>query len=362
MCRMQQACVYARFRYHLIFLSLIILASPHCSDVKKSGLDEINIAAVTGACMAFNCHNGTQLRIYPPVSGAHSTHLNADAIGMSLNCGSCHMSYKNIQGGLHKNGFVNGYNWIYGIKTDGEIVSFGAELTGPNPSIAFNHAAGTCSGTGSSCHDTLTPNWYGGSVCRSCHVNPPLSKYPPISGAHEVHRYKNYVCSTCHYRYTIQPTHNDGTVDGYVWQTRTLVAGDIVIFAANAGASAAFSHASGNCTSVGCHVTKNWYGYTNGCSACHLYPPLNQSTPGTGSHTRHIDDGISCLTCHNNYALSDPLHNNGDINGSGADPKATVFGDVVRFSTTGTWDTTTHNCSGLPGGQCHGTENWYSGD
>ncbi|MBN1497917.1 MAG: cytochrome c3 family protein [Spirochaetes bacterium] len=341
----------------------MVMAQSGCSEVKKSGLDEINMTTLSGVCMAFNCHNGTELRIFPPISGGHLTHLDSAKIGFKLNCASCHNRYKNSQGGLHKNGFINGYNWLYGTKTPGEIVLFGVDLTAANPTIAFNHAAGTCSGTGSACHGAAAPGWYSGSACASCHLDPPLSKYPPASGAHAIHRYKNYSCQTCHYSYAADDSlHNNTIVNGYIWQTRTSVGGDIVIFSAIAGTTASFDHDTGNCAGISCHGIKNWYGYTAGCAVCHRYPPLNQSTPTGGRHGTHLSEEISCQTCHYNYPLSDPLHNDGYVNGSIMDPRATVFGDVVNFSVTGVWNTDTQNCSGLPGGPCHGSENWYSGD
>lgn len=351
-------------RYIAVFIVIVLaLSLSGCSEVKKSDLDKINIAALSRNCLAFNCHNGTQLLIYPPISGGHLTHLDPVKIGATLNCTSCHTSYTNMRGGLHKNGFINGYIWFYGTTAPGEVVSFGADLASANPAIAFDHAAGTCSGTGSTCHGDAGPDWYSGSACASCHLNPPLGKYPPASGAHEVHRYKNYSCQTCHYNYAAaNPLHNNTVVNGYIWQTRTSVAGDIVIFGPTAGTTASFDHDTGNCAGISCHGDKNWYGYTAGCTVCHRYPPLHQSIPDSGRHGTHRSEGISCQTCHDAYPLSNTLHNDGDINGSIMDPRATVFGDVVDFSVVGSWSTDTQNCSGLPGGPCHGSENWYSGD
>jgi hypothetical protein len=356
---------FIKSAYYISIFAFIFLFMPGCSDVKAPVLDKINPAALPGLCLAFNCHNGTQLRIYPPVSGAHQAHMDAKQIGVVLNCNSCHGNNGNFRGGLHQNGFINGYNWLFGKKAPGNIVSFSSDLVRFNSLISFDHAASTCSGTGAACHGAASPDWYSGSACGSCHVSPPLNKFPPASGAHTIHRYKNYPCLTCHYRYTSQltTTHNDGTVDGYIWQTRTSVAGNIVIFAASAGASAAFSHATGNCTSLGCHGLRNWYSYTSGCTVCHQYPPLNQAVPATGNHTRHLNMGYTCQDCHNGYAAGNALHNNGNIDGSVLDPKATVTGNSVIFSGGGSFTTSgpsAGNCSGLSGG-CHGTENWYSG-
>jgi hypothetical protein len=344
---------YNKIKYSIPFLFFIALVLTGCSDVKSS-YKNLNISFT---CMAFNCHAGTQLRIMLPVSGAHSTHLSADQIGSNLSCESCHSDYTNDRAGMHQDGFVNGFNWLYNAKAPGLIVK-----AGNGYSFTFDQTASTCSGTASSCHGLGTPNWYSGSSCSSCHVNPPLSKYPPISGAHEVHRYNNFSCQNCHFRYIALPTHNNGIVNGYIWQSRTKVTGvDIVILGAAAGTGASFSPTTSDCTSINCHVTRNWYSYTDGCSSCHRFPPLNQSTPTSGLHGLHQNRSIDCQVCHDNYAASNPLHNNGTIEGSALDPKATVFGNIVKFSVSGTWSPSTQNCSGLPGGQCHGTENWYTG-
>ncbi len=342
-----------RIEFFIALIFFIITSAIGCGDARSNNKN----LKISFMCMAFNCHAGTQLRTMLPFSGAHAAHMNAGLIGTSLSCESCHSDYTNEKSGMHQDGIINGFNWLMNAKAPGNIVKAGNGIN-----FTFDHDASTCSGTGSSCHGTDTPNWYtgAGTSCSSCHVNPPLSKYPPASGAHEVHRYNSYNCQNCHSNYTSQPTHKNGTVDGYIWQTRTKVnsAVNIVIFSAEAGTGAAFSHATSDCSGMGCHTTRNWYSYTDGCSSCHQFPPLSQSVPTSGRHGTHRNEGIDCQACHYNYAASNSLHNDGIIEGSSRDPKATVSGTIVRFSGSGTWNLSTGSCSGLPG-SCHGSENWY---
>ena len=340
----------------LILLCVSSVIATGCAKVSDAELDT---TMLSGLCMALECHNSTQLKIYPPVSGAHLEHTGFAGNGPTIPCTDCHHGYYNNP--LHRNGFINGYNWIYQAQTTGLIVYWN---TVKYPAAVWDDGANSCSGLpASTCHDSRI--W---ATCKSCHIKTPpdgLGKYPPASGAHTVHRYKSYSCQVCHMNYVNQPTHNDGTVNGYVWQTGTSVPGSIVIFNAAARALASFSHASGDCTSLGCHGIKNWYTYdyidNSHCTICHRYPPLNQAYPTSGRHRKEDHVGLDCITCHNNYANGNPLHNNGAINGSVFDPKATVVGNIVNFSVGGSFNTSTGNCSGLPGGPCHGTENWYSG-
>ncbi|HOT45459.1 MAG TPA: hypothetical protein PLM53_11820 [Spirochaetota bacterium] len=334
----------------VILLCLSSVIATGCAKVSDAELDTITLS---GLCMALECHNSTQLKIYPPASGAHLQHTGLAGNGPNIPCTDCHHGYYNNP--LHKNGFINGYNWIYQAQVSGLIVYWN---TAKYPAAVWDDAANSCSGLpASTCHDSRV--W---ATCKSCHIKAPpdgLGKYPPASGAHTVHRYKKYSCQVCHKNYTNQPTHNDGAVNGYVWQTGTSVPGSIVIFNAAAGALAAFSHASGDCTSLGCHGTKNWYRYTDGCTVCHQYPPLNQAYPTSGRHGQHRNEGVTdCQECHNGYASGNLLHNNGAVNGSTLDPKATAMGNIVIFSGGGTFNTSTGRCSGI---SCHGSEDWYGG-
>lgn len=341
---------------------LIAITLPGCSDTVTPFRDTIPL---TG-CRAFDCHQSTPLSIYPPVSGEHLTHTGLSQYGPDLSCGSCHSGYYTSI--LHRNGFINGYNWLIGKRTSGLVVYFGARMSA---SSSFDQAAGTCSGTGTECHGSgPSDSWYegAGGTCgnsSSCHLAAPLSQYPPATGAHAVHRYKNTNCTSCHYNYFRNALHRDTFVEGSTLDPKATVENSVVLFNPAKSPSGSWNNTTGDCSSIGCHGGRNWYKYTSTgeCPVCHAYPPLSRSRPATGRHGTHLGEGgISCLTCHKDYAgtyvKNVSLHNNGAINGSSLDPKATVFGDIVNFSGSGTYDTSTGDCSSIG---CHGSENWWSG-
>ncbi len=346
------------------FLTILLSG---CGDSNRTITDTVPAPG----CRAFDCHQSAPLSIYPPASGEHRTHLGLSEYGPKLSCGSCHSGYNtNI---LHKNSFINGYNWLISAKTPGLVVHFGSDVS---TTSSFDKTVSTCSGTGVDCHDVgASDNWYNGpgGTCgdsASCHGGLPLNQYPPATGAHAVHRYKGYSCSTCHSDYFRNVLHREGNVHASNLDPKQMLFGAVTFFQPPAGGSAAFDTGTADCTNAGCHGTKNWYSYTlaTQCPVCHAYPPLSRSIPATGRHGTHRgESGITCLTCHRDYAAGNALHNNGIITGSTLAPLATELGNTVFFTSppaggASTYDTVTGNCSGLNGfGNCHGTENWWSG-
>jgi hypothetical protein len=355
----------------IIISSICFVCFIGCSDASNAGWNNLNVSPV---CEAYECHTGTQLKIYPPISGAHYLHLGLyrpGVPGMSLGCKSCHNRYKNSGGGLHQNGFINGYDWRYRVKTAGDIVSFGPLLTGPNPAIAFDHATGKCSGTGSSCHDISgphdSPQWYAGNVCGSCHAGPPINQFPPKTGAHAVHRYKKFECQTCHNQYMSNPLHQNGTIEGSALDPLATAVNTIVFFSGS-GSWSNPSTADCSSTGTGCHGTKNWYNYPYTsdaqCGVCHVYPPLSKFPPTSGLHNTH--SGERCATCHYNYTINYvkgvSTHNNGTVNGYVWQTGTRVPGNIVIFHApaggSASFNHATGDCTSIG---CHDNQNWYSG-
>ena len=131
--------------------SILIFMMTGCVDVKDHGFNNLNMSLFI--CTAFDCHNGTQLRIFPPVSGRHLDHLGFDENAVSRGCETCH--YKYYGNSLHKNAFINGFNWLYNVRTSGNIVIFGPNL----PGATWDPNTGNCSGLPAGpCHGT--ENWY----------------------------------------------------------------------------------------------------------------------------------------------------------------------------------------------------------
>ena len=328
--------------------------------------------------MRFECHQSTPLAIYPPTSGEHKSHLGGGDFGLNLTCEDCH--YKYDRNKLHKNGFINGYSWLLKSKMPGLIVYLNPASTVITPGATFNHTASTCNGTGANCHGVGdSPNWYngtGGSCGNdpSCHLGPPLSEYPPMSGAHAIHRYqtriKNINCVTCHSKYFSNPTHHNGSVDGSTLDPKATVTNQIVYFNTAVAGSAVWSNTNGNCssTATACHgsTTVNWYNYASmsQCPVCHPYPLLSQYPPTSGLHDLHRGQGYACSVCHynypNSYVKNVSLHNNQVINGYNHFTRQIVSGSIVIFDPPRAGSTYNHT-NGDCNPSCHGNENWYTG-
>ena len=129
-------CAYASFTV-LCFMCA-------CSDTEFSESASINPNYLT--CLAFDCHSGTQLKIFPPVSGAHLSHLGGEE-GASIGCETCH--YRYYTNPLHKNGFINGFNWLYNSSAPGTIVIWDTNIA---PGASFDKTTLTCSGLPGGCH------------------------------------------------------------------------------------------------------------------------------------------------------------------------------------------------------------------
>lgn len=354
----------------IIVCAIVTAITLHgCSDTNTSMTGSLPVEGLFPGCLAFNCHPAAPLSIYPPVSGEHKSHRAGGDYGLSLTCTDCH--YKYDRNKLHKNGFINGYNWLTKSKTSGEVIYFDPLETQISPGASFDHTASTCTGTGANCHGGgASDNWYNGAggTCgnsSSCHLGPPLNQYPPATGAHAIHRYKNTSCVTCHYQYYANATHKNGSVNGSALDPKATVTSSVVFFDP-AKTTGSWNNGTAGCSSLsaGCHGDRNWYSYTSAseCPVCHVYPPLYQYPPTSGQHGLHRGQGYDCLRCHYNYAAGGyPNHNNGVVNGSSFDPKATAPGTTVYFNGAGTYSTANGNCSSLPGVSCHGTENWWSG-
>ncbi len=93
------------------------------------------------------------------------------------------------------------------------------------------------------------------------------------------------------------------------------------------------------------------------CSAsqCHPSTLLKQYPPASGKHTRHLNRGLICENCHNDY-LNRPQHKNGKLDLSG--DTVIVYFDKLNGSTI--WDNSSDACSNI---DCHGgapsSISWY---
>jgi hypothetical protein len=136
-------------------ISLSISVFFGCSDPAATGLSDLN--KKNFICMAYECHQGTLLKIYPPASGLHGKHtsLGGDG-GGNFACTACH--YKYYTNPLHRNGIINGFDWRYNLSMPGNIVIFDLNAPGINSGIKYNKSTGDCTSIG--CHGNQ--NWYSG--------------------------------------------------------------------------------------------------------------------------------------------------------------------------------------------------------
>ncbi len=222
-----------------------------CAKISEDPLSDMMIP---GSCEAYDCHGSTQLEIYPPVSGAHQIHTGYTEIGVALQCQSCHYNYSSNL--LHKNCFINGWDWHTSTRMPGTIVYPGPDV---DPAMSFDPATGTCSGITADCHGTASHNWYSFTApsCYgpgSCHAGAPLNEPSwPTSGEHgrSDHRVS---CSTCHNNYFRNTLHRNGVVNGS--PSQGLAGGHIVYFI---NPFASYNDSTSRCSNSGCHGTESWY-------------------------------------------------------------------------------------------------------
>jgi predicted CxxxxCH...CXXCH cytochrome family protein len=141
---------------HVVFAAALIGSVAYgCSESPETFLSDLNPKYFT--CLAYDCHQGTQLRIYPPVSGLHWTNMSDD-------CESCHYQY--YTNPLHQNGYINGYDWLFGVNAPGLIVFYKPDSSiKPGPVIPngpiWDDATGECGSF--ECHGSqmdATDQWY----------------------------------------------------------------------------------------------------------------------------------------------------------------------------------------------------------
>jgi len=229
----------------VILLCISSVISAGCAKESEAELDNI---ILPGLCMALECHNSTQLKIYPPASGAHLLHTGYREIGVSLQCKSCHNNYLNNP--LHKNGVINGYNWIYNVRTSGEIIFPGP---GVDPNMSFDPSSNnTCSPLIGNCHDGNPDihDWYSPmpescSGAGSCHDSSPLVDATPTSGKHSRHRNEDIGCTICHFNYFRKPIHRNGSLNG------TGIVHFVFPFAS-------YNDGTGRCSNILCHENETW--------------------------------------------------------------------------------------------------------
>jgi predicted CxxxxCH...CXXCH cytochrome family protein len=245
-----------------------------------------------------------------------------------------------------------------------------------------NQAAGSnCEG----CHAHQDPagSFRASSSCTACHGQPPppadntagtpyprievLSPHPLHAGPASGTGY-GFGCRTCHTYYTDSAYHN--TVASKTFQS---------VFFDNAykrGVSA-YDNATFTCTNITCHsdgrggpprIAPTWFTGVGGqvtltCVDCHRGSSVSGFPIATGAHTKHLNSGYGCSTCHVNTVADD----NVTLNASTGKANHVNFIRNVSIksaydndaTSTNNWDNAAGTCSGI---KCHGgnTVNWIT--
>jgi predicted CxxxxCH...CXXCH cytochrome family protein len=233
-----------------------------------------------------------------------------------------------------------------------------------------------------SCHAHVDPagSFRASSSCTSCHGQPPppadntsgtvyprtetLSPHPLHAGPASGTGY-GFGCRTCHSNYTDSSTHNTATKS---FQS---------VFFDNAykrGVSA-YDNATFTCTNITCHsdgrgnvprIAPTWFTGGGGqvtltCVDCHLGSSVSGFPIVSGAHTKHLNSGYGCSTCHVDTVADDNVTLNastGKANHVNFIRNVSIKGAYDNDATsTNNWDNVAGTCSGI---KCHGgsTVNW----
>lgn len=187
-----------------------------------------------------------------------------------------------------------------------------------------------------------------------CHGSTILNKSIPDSGRHTTHLLAGYSCTGCHYDYMGKTTHKNGIYN-------TSPDSQIVYFYNNPGI--VWDREAGTCANISCHGSSgiaNWKTpLSNECLGCHIpgssIDPVTTNGDGTsGKHTLHLNAGIVCENCHNDYK-SRNTHKNG-IYGKLESVSIVIYGDLFKGNrVSGIYNDNTGRCDAV---SCHG----YSGN
>jgi predicted CxxxxCH...CXXCH cytochrome family protein len=317
------------------------------------------------------CHTGS---LDPAItngsgtSGKHVLHVGNRGIG----CLKCHLNYTNQM--THMNGTKDTINPAV------HLVNFDAS----NPTGVWTNDTGAQTGTCSSlaCHGAQNPDWYGSGAslpaCTTCHAG----AYAPVnidaargSGSHQLHLTYPYACQKCHYNYTNQPTHMNGTLD---MSNPTF---NTVYFDPTSPAQSQWSFYTFTCANTYCHsdgtsiatsvvpssVSPQWYGSISACNYCHgnwsysdwrsAAPLYAMDHPKSNSHATHIGFSYQCNVCHyattvDGVTIADASkHNNGvyDVTPQ-TNATVTVSGTPVQVNFIYSFDPGGGSCSSI---SCH---------
>jgi predicted CxxxxCH...CXXCH cytochrome family protein len=215
-----------------------------------------------------------------PATGSHTAHLNS----ANISCASCHKGA--VEAATAPEQHLDGNVDVY--KASAGDLGYPVNKT-------KGSAATSCSTA--SCHrdaamaQKVSGTWGVASAdrCGACHAS------RPATGSHSAHFDAGFaVCGTCHKGAVEGSAASDAHVNGYIDVYKS-APGDMG-YPQNKG----YNTAGATCTAGSCHddgrgtfvASPQWGTHVANCSACHA------TRPSTGTHTSHINVGMTCGNCH----------------------------------------------------------------
>jgi predicted CxxxxCH...CXXCH cytochrome family protein len=249
----------------------------------------------------------------------HSRHANG-AGNYTFSCADCHGDGSGVlsdlpgagkhDGGTFQQVLDNGLGSLTSLTSaDGTLSSaYNAGGSG-SCSAVYCHSNGRVQGRpDSALIETVTAGpWANGvntiSACNVCH-DVQLGGSKNHSPSHNIHLTKGYTCGTCHNDTSVDGSslvaaaigciHVDGTVDVTFSGTADLGVGGV--YDDTQGTCVTYCHSDGDGTNA---ETPDWDDANTGnCGDCHGGPSGADSVIVSGSHTKHISNGFSCVDCH----------------------------------------------------------------
>jgi predicted CxxxxCH...CXXCH cytochrome family protein len=249
----------------------------------------------------------------------HSRHANG-AGNYTFSCADCHGDGSGVlsdlpgagkhDGGTFQQVLDNGLGSLTSLTSAEGALSSAYNSGGSGScSAVYCHSNGRVQGRPESALiETVTAGpWDNGvntiSACSVCH-DVQLGGSKNHSPSHNIHLTKGYTCGTCH-----NDTSADGSslvaaaigcihVDGTVDVTFSGIAGLGVggVYDDTQGTCVTYCHSDGDGTNA---ETPDWDDANTGnCGDCHGGPSGADSVIVSGSHTKHISNGFSCVDCH----------------------------------------------------------------
>jgi len=249
----------------------------------------------------------------------HARHANGSG-NYTFSCADCHGDGSGVlsdlpgegkhNGGTFQQVLDNGLGSLTSLTSAGNILSSTYNASGSGScSAVYCHSNGRVQGRPESAAiaTVTTGPWANGantiSACDICH-DVQIGGSKNHSPSHNIHLSKGYACGTCHndtsadgaslIASAIGGIHVNGTVDATFSGIADLGVGGV--YDDTQGTCVTYCHSDGKGSNA---ETPDWdEANTGNCGDCHGGPSGADSVIASGSHTKHLSNGLSCDDCH----------------------------------------------------------------